>query len=111
MAKQTKLNRTYHFRMTDDQRELLARRAYSHDPKNQSIQAELEREVFGSQSKNELEVLRGEHRRLGIPDSKFLHTRKLKSMGYRVRYGRRKQIVAPSTNGHNGTQPPMESLD
>ncbi len=89
------LNRTYHYRMDDDRRELLARRAYANNIENQSIQEELERETFGPQWKKELEVLRGKHRRLGIPDTKFFHADKLKSMGFKANYGRRKRIVAP----------------
>jgi hypothetical protein len=96
MAKRKRnFNRTYHFRLDDPRRELLARRAFVYNPEDQSIQTELEREAFPVGWDQELEALRIQQRQQGISDSRFMHTRKLKSLGYRINYGRRRKIVPP----------------
>lgn len=95
MAKQTK-KRSFHYRTDDPRYELIARRMFDTLPtKKQSIQKELDRELFQDGWERELEERRKKHRALNIPDTKFYHPRKLKAMGRRYNYGRRRQITVP----------------
>ncbi len=95
MAKKS-TKRSFHYRTEDPRYELIARRMFDNLPsKKQSIQKELDRELFKEDWQKELEERRAKHRQLGIPDTKFYHPRKLKAMGRRYKYGRRKSIVVP----------------
>jgi len=108
MAKKT-AKRSFHYRTEDPRYELIARRMFDNLPaKKQSIQKELDRELFQGDWQKELEDRRQNHRTLGIPDTKFYHPRKLKAMGRRYKYGRRKSIVVPKSADTSASVVPVD---
>ncbi len=111
MAKK-KAKRTFHYRTEDPRYELIARRMYDHLPvKKQSIQSELDRELFQDGWEKEHEERRAKHRAAGLADTKFYHPRQLKAMGYRYNYGRRRKIVAPAKPKTSDTPTPVVGVD